>query len=746
MAPSFDHLREADLDDDEFNEDDIDISDLRERFEVQLEQGYDSFVVIDGLPAVTEEQKPKLFKFLLKKLNTVGKTREDLIYMPMGDNGKSLQFAFVEYSSPAEAAAATRQLDLVPLDKKHIMRVNKFTDIERYGREGRVDETYQPPHIDEFTEKEHLRWWLKDPADRGRDQFVMFRGETVGIYWNNEKDQPEGVIERQHWTETFVQWSPLGTYLTSVHAQGVQLWGGQSWSRQARFAHPFVNLVAFSPGEKYIVTWSNRPISIPDEGHPALSVDDHGKNYVIWDIATATPLRSFANLDPPKTEDGKPPPKMQWPAFKWSADDKYVARLTPGQSISVYELPRMNLLDKTSIKIEGVVDFDWAPATPKRDGVKSYEQLFCYWTPEIGSNPAKVGLMSIPSKQVVRSLNLFSVSDAKLHWQSEAAYLCVKVDRHSKSKKSQATTLEIFRIKEKGVPVEVVDTIKDTVINFAWEPKGDRFAIITTTEPVGVTAVPPKTAVSFFCPEKAKGQQVGNFKHLRTLEKKNHNAIYWSPRGRFVVIATIANQQSSDLDFFDLDFEGEKPEAEKDLTANLQHMNTGDHYGVTDVEWDPSGRFVATWASAWKHSMENGYHIYDFRGEALREEPMEKFKQFSWRPRPPTMLTKEEQKAVRKNLREYSRVFEQEDADRGASADLAVVEARRNMLDEWHSWREEVEADTLEEREVLGLPKDPHAPLLEAYTKTLEGLTSEADRVIEEIVEEVLEESEEVLG
>lgn len=91
MAPSFDHLREADLDDDEFNEDDIDISDLRERFEVQLEQGYDSFVVIDGLPEVTEEQKPKLVKFLLKKLNTVGKTREELIYMPIGDNGKSLR-------------------------------------------------------------------------------------------------------------------------------------------------------------------------------------------------------------------------------------------------------------------------------------------------------------------------------------------------------------------------------------------------------------------------------------------------------------------------------------------------------------------------------------------------------------------------------------------------------------------------------------------------------------------------------
>ena len=92
MAPTFEHLREADLDDDEFNEDEIDTSDLRERFEVQLEQGYDTFVVIDGLPEVTEEQKPKLVKFLLRKLNTVGKTREDLVYMPMGEDGKSLRY------------------------------------------------------------------------------------------------------------------------------------------------------------------------------------------------------------------------------------------------------------------------------------------------------------------------------------------------------------------------------------------------------------------------------------------------------------------------------------------------------------------------------------------------------------------------------------------------------------------------------------------------------------------------------
>lgn len=142
--------------------------------------------------------------------------------------------------------------------------------------------------------------------------------------------------------------------------------------------------------------------------------------------------------------------------------------------------------------------------------------------------------------------------------------------------------------------------------------------------------------------------------------------------------------------------------------------------------------------------MENGYHIYDFKGEALREEPLEKFKQFSWRPRPPTLLTKEEQKQIRKNLREYSRVFEQEDADRGASADLAVVEGRRRQLEEWHSWRQEVEEELLEERTALGLPADPHAAMLEAKTRAI--ASSEQEQVIEEIVEEVLEESEEVLG
>lgn len=116
MAPptaTFDHLREADLDDDEFDEDEVDVSDLREKYEVALDQGYDHFVVVDGLPQVNEEQKPKLVKFLLKKLNTVGKTREDLIYMPMGDDGKSLRYVPCTASRDVSVHAFRRRHDSI---------------------------------------------------------------------------------------------------------------------------------------------------------------------------------------------------------------------------------------------------------------------------------------------------------------------------------------------------------------------------------------------------------------------------------------------------------------------------------------------------------------------------------------------------------------------------------------------------------------------------------------------------------
>ena len=61
--------------------------DLKEQYDVRLEQGLDAFVVVDGLPVVPEESKPKLVKFLVKQLNKAGKVKEDGFFMPVNEKG-----------------------------------------------------------------------------------------------------------------------------------------------------------------------------------------------------------------------------------------------------------------------------------------------------------------------------------------------------------------------------------------------------------------------------------------------------------------------------------------------------------------------------------------------------------------------------------------------------------------------------------------------------------------------------------
>ncbi|PLN75261.1 hypothetical protein BDW42DRAFT_42578 [Aspergillus taichungensis] len=83
MAPSFDTLSEQDLHEEE--EEEIDFSDLKAQYEVKVDEGLDTFIVIDGLPVVPADSRQKLIKFLLRKLNAVGHTSEDAVFMPLSD-------------------------------------------------------------------------------------------------------------------------------------------------------------------------------------------------------------------------------------------------------------------------------------------------------------------------------------------------------------------------------------------------------------------------------------------------------------------------------------------------------------------------------------------------------------------------------------------------------------------------------------------------------------------------------------
>lgn len=97
----------------------------------------------------------------------------------------------------------------------------------------------------------------------------------------------------------------------------------------------------------------------------------------------------------------------------------------------------------------------------------------------------------------------------------------------------------------------------------------------------------------------------------------------------------------------------------------------------TDIEWDPTGRYVATGVSHFRHQTENGYNLWSSQGKLLGRHLKEKFYALQWRPRPPSMLDDDQEREVRKNLREASRCVCRRAVRRRRAARAPSADARR---------------------------------------------------------------------
>ncbi|KAI8818548.1 eukaryotic translation initiation factor eIF2A-domain-containing protein [Fimicolochytrium jonesii] len=672
----------------EFDPSTVDFSDIEERFKVELPSGFETVVVVDNVPVVGEAKREKLLAVIKRVFKNLS-IKDNGLHMPMDSKtGESKGYVFIDFETAEHAALAIKQGNGHKLDKNHVLAVNHFDDIGRYTS---MNDAYEEPVEQPFVEKEHLKSWLTDP--RARDQWVMMKGDDVSIYWNNKGDAPDLDHSREHWSDMYVSWSPKGTYLATFHKQGIVLWGGPTWGRINKFEHHNVKLIDFSPNEKYVTTWSHEPFITPEgESH----------HLAIWDITTGLKLRTFP-IEAPAASGAQGTVKFDWPIFKWSFDDKYVARQAPGM-IQVYETPGMGLLDRKSIKVEDVKTFAWSPS----------DHLISYWTPESGNIPARVTLLKIPSREVLRTKNLFNVIDCKLFWQPAGDYLLVSVER-IKTKKSTMTNFEIFRLREKDVPVDVMELDAGLeVVNIFWEPVGARFGLIAQEGTAGVCHLYQMVSAN-------AAPAAVSVKLLKAFEAKGINQIIWSPKGRFAVLAGV-RAFAGELQFWDVD--------------ELVCMNTGEHYMCTDVEWDPTGRYVVSSVSWWRVQSDTGFISWSFTGAQITKQTVPYFKQFLWRPRPPTLLSDEQQKKIKKNLKEYSKVFDEEDAAQSKAVSREVLERRIKLWTEWSEYRERVQKDydAAHEARVQLCAYDPDAKD--------EGQSES----VEEWVEDVIEETEEILA
>lgn len=62
-----------------------------------------------------------------------------------------------------------------------------------------------------------------------------------------------------------------------------------------------------------------------------------------------------------------------------------------------------------------------------------------------------------------------------------------------------------------------------------------------------------------------------------------------------------------------------------------------------------------------RNRYESGYTIFTFQGRELVHRNIETLLRFKWRPRPPAPLSDQKSKEVRKNLKQISQKFEEED-------------------------------------------------------------------------------------
>ena len=344
----------------------------------------------------------------------------------------------------------------------------------------------------------------------------------------------------------------------------------------------------------------------------------------------------------------------------------------------------------------------------------------------------------------------------------------VNIER-AKSKKQTQVNLEIFRLREKDVPVDVVELKPtDSTVSAFWEPKGDRFALITSEAPQaqkmtvqfyemnspqqaaaaaaaaaakaastkasgpaktkraggGAAALAggssTKASISTASEAAAAAAEAGGVKLTKSLDRKGVNQVLWSPLGRVAVLAGIKGYQG-ELEFWD--------------TEELIQLGSGEHYMCTDAEWDPSGRYLTTSISSWRVSTDPGFTVWTCAGVQVSKNVVPQFKQILWRPRPPTPLSADECMRIRKGLKEYSKVYDEMDAKQTTQVNQAVFDKRVNLWNEWVEYRRRCESDWKKE-----------APIrLEIVGFDIEEDAKQGIREVEQYVDEIVDEVEEVV-
>ena len=702
----------------------LDFSDLEKKYQTTFDTSFANFVYIGNLPSIDESKKEKLLYFLRKK-NLFDDIDLVNFNIPFQD-GLSLGYAFVEVGAKSQAELLVSRADGFKFDTKHEFYAMTFDEFQEVLD---MPDSYEEPSLPVWIERPFAQQWImEDPHalaqfttfhwDKHGNAVQLMQMPFTGGSMSVDVDDSAGasrdcklLFKRGNMCDVRIEWSPLGTFLVAFHVQGISLWMNSpsspaakvdkqpvsledSFYRVARFAHPSIEKCSFSGDERFLYTESKDAS-------------------IIWNVDCGSEIFTFPSTSPF--------------VFQWSKKGHFFFTLScETGKLSVY-----NLIDNSPALIHTfpgvVVDAEWS----------NCKAQLAFWVAECENAPARVSIWECSqsnSKQgsLIKSKTLFSVKSCRFCWHPQDNFLALLVDRFNKNRKSSTVNFEIFRLTERDIPVDNIECPpSQTLIDFSWEPNSltspsQRFCTIFREDASG------NTFLAFWQDHHDVKNRMKQFSILHSYERKSIDRLFWNPMGQLLIAANLGTSSSGNFELWD--------------SSNCQLITSLEHEQMSQIQWAPNGLHFASISSVTVYpSAENGYIVWDLRGNAVDKHSIEKFHSFSYRPSPfpsstivnaegefkPVLSKKSLTDIINNKLEQYFVKFAEEDTEVVASSARSTAAERKLVVDAWNAWKSACNS------RYLSLASQRTQLLASSSTAS-----SEQSVDVEEIVEEVIDEQQ----
>ncbi|CCW69679.1 unnamed protein product [Phytomonas sp. Hart1] len=648
---------------------------------MSTKENFARHIILNGLPNnITPDKREKFQNAFSKKITDVlGHSRFNL-HVVMDAEAGLAKGAFLSFATETDAETALAKLNMYHFTKTSIITTYRWSALEN-AKMG--EEEYVPPPAmeEEGAEEDFLHNMAMD--EQGRPQFIVKGGLAMDCEWywfdwerkepvlyrrpNVRKEDPLGKWSEMDRRDKSLRaglvssvlpvarplpvWSTYGTMMISQQMKGLRIWGGRSMHLLFEVMEG-VEAFMVSSSERYIVTKTDKEVSV-------------------WNMRTAKKIRTLGNLDLHSDD--------LWPIVRFSADDTLVAVCKVGYNpnemvpptagrLSLYIARNMRLIQGSTsqerlqytFSIPGLYKAEWNP------NVKTQIAYVVALGPKEGWKLVIANMHvdeenNIATEEQLIQRHFLQATSLDMLWNPAGVHLSIKATLKN------TTEYFLFHIGSRSVAaMQLLIKPGFSAGRFAWQQKGDYFATILnkvqdTNASGGAQLLSDHGLLQIHT---IKNNKLKLLLDLST----SMTHLFWSPKGSSLV---AVNFDKSILHFLSITDEG-----------GVEEHNKLSGVSATDCQWDPTGRFFATWVSSLRNTtMAPQYRIFNYNGTELFRKDSKPFSHFSWRPLPPSLLAEAEVRTVKGSLRKLLADYEATAKEKLAAEEQKVARKKKDVED-----------------------------------------------------------------